>query len=102
MRKWLFTLALVPALAWGQEMTRQQCLAPAVRESMMRTALNMQDAKERGVTERTLLEYAFDREDDAFRASIIAAISEVYSRRNPPISSVADAMQVACAEAARR
>lgn len=99
MRIWLTCLALVPALALGNDLTRQECMAPDVRESMMKTAMNTRDAQQRGVTERSMLELAFEQEGAAFRASVIAAVSEVYSS-DMPISSVADAMQIACYEAA--
>lgn len=101
-------LMLIPALLLlasttlsAAEMTRYDCMTQTNREAMMSTAMQIMDAKERGVAERGLIELVLEQDGQPFRASALAAISEIYSRsRSISISSVADAMQIACHQAA--
>lgn len=101
MKRWLAVVALVPAMAWGQGMTAQQCMSQPWREKMLRSAMNIADARERGVTERDLIETVMGTEDPAVRATFLAGIDHTYAI-NIPLSSVADAMQAACYNAAAR
>ncbi len=101
MRRWLAALALVPAVAWGQDFAKQECMSAGAREAMIRNAMSIADAKERGMAERELLELALEQEGVAFRAAFLAGIDHVYST-DLSASSVADAMQIECYNAASR
>ncbi len=101
MRRWLAALALVPVVAWGQQMSAQECMSQPWREKMLRSAMNIADAQDRGVTERDLIETVIGAEDPAVRATFLAGIDHTYTM-DIPLSSVADAMQAACYNAAAR
>ncbi len=87
-------LALVPALAWRQGLTREECM---ICEAMLRNAATIADTKERGVTERDLLDLALQHNGAAF----LSGIDHVFSKRLS-LSSIADAMQVECYNVASR
>lgn len=101
MKRLMAVLAFVPAVAWGQQMTAQECMSQPWREKMLRSAMNIADAQGRGVTERDLIETVIDTEDPAVRATFLAGIDHTYAM-DIPLSSVADAMQAACYNAAAR
>ncbi|MCH4563340.1 hypothetical protein MKP05_09380 [Halomonas sp. EGI 63088] len=100
MRKLLATLMLLTSTSLSAaDMTRFDCMTHESREAMITTAMEVMDAKDRGVTERSLIELFLQQEGQPFRASLLAAVDEIYSS-SIPISSVADAMQLACHQAA--
>ncbi|MDX1464499.1 MAG: hypothetical protein R3215_02195 [Halomonas sp.] len=93
MRRWIAALALVPALAWGQEI---DCNAEL--PDMYRVVDEARQIKSLGGTKRQIIEHASQQDDQFVRDLMIEAANGVYSTLDFSDDDIVQQLDIICRE----